>query len=329
MPTPTLTLTSIVAILVYLGLAVLGWGGVAAFFSHPARIALVIVLLAMSGAALFSRRQPERGREGWRVIAGHVSVIDEPARSATGSSMSGEPVGVAQADPMRQAGAIVRARRTLAEELRLQLADDIVRGILAPGSALDETELPGRFRVSRAPVREALRQVAASGLIEARAHRGAIVARPSHERLLGMFEAMAELEALCAGLAAQRMTGSERRRLEGVERLVDLVVALRIAQLDQRAQAVVDATIYGGRTMPNWPNWPLRRAGACSRSGAPSSTISAGWPSRTRSTIASSTHRAQRSQGRGRRDAAPHHASVRGIRGLCGAMTIIRRYSAA
>jgi len=42
----------------------------------------------------------------------------------------------------------------------------------------------------------------ASGLVEARPHRAAVVARPSHQRLIGMFEAMAELEALCAGFSA-------------------------------------------------------------------------------------------------------------------------------
>jgi DNA-binding GntR family transcriptional regulator len=105
---------------------------------------------------------------------------------------------------------------TRAEELRLQLADEIVRGVLAPGAALDETDLAQRFKVSRTPVREALRQLAASGLIDARAHRGAVVAWPSIERLSGMFEAMAELEALCAGLAAERMPPAERRQLEAV-----------------------------------------------------------------------------------------------------------------
>jgi DNA-binding GntR family transcriptional regulator len=108
------------------------------------------------------------------------------------------------------------AKITRAEELRLQLADEIVRGALAPGAPLDETEIAKRFNVSRTPVREALRQLAASGLIEARAHRGAVVARPSVERLTGMFEAMAELEALCAELAAQRMTPIERQRLESI-----------------------------------------------------------------------------------------------------------------
>jgi DNA-binding GntR family transcriptional regulator len=113
-------------------------------------------------------------------------------------------------------GANVPVKTTRAEELRLQLADDIVRGILRPGSALDETEIALRFNVSRTPVREALRQLAASGLVETRAHHGAVVARPSIERLDGMFEAMAELEALCAGLAAERMSAAERQALEAV-----------------------------------------------------------------------------------------------------------------
>ena len=105
---------------------------------------------------------------------------------------------------------------TRAEELRLQLADEIVRGVLPPGAPLDETDIARRFSVSRTPVREALRQLAASGLVETRAHRGAVVARPTLERLTGMFEAMAELEAICAGLAAERMTPVERHRLEAV-----------------------------------------------------------------------------------------------------------------
>jgi DNA-binding GntR family transcriptional regulator len=105
---------------------------------------------------------------------------------------------------------------TRAEELRLQLADEIVRGALPPGAPLDETDIARRFKVSRTPVREALRQLAASGLIETRAHRGAVVARPTIDRLTGMFEAMAELEALCAGLAAERMTPVERHKLEAV-----------------------------------------------------------------------------------------------------------------
>ena len=105
---------------------------------------------------------------------------------------------------------------TRAEELRQQLSDEIVRGMLPPGAPLDETELAQRFNVSRTPVREALRQLITSGLIESRPHRGAVVAQPSIERLTGMFEAMAELEALCAGLAAERMPVVQRHALEAI-----------------------------------------------------------------------------------------------------------------
>jgi DNA-binding GntR family transcriptional regulator len=121
----------------------------------------------------------------------------------------------------RSAAAPVKT--TLAEELRLQLADDIVSGALAPGAALDESLIARRFNVSRTPVREALRQLAASGLIDSRAHRGAVVARPSLERLNGMFEAMAELEALCAGLAAERMSAAERHGLEALHEQLRLL----------------------------------------------------------------------------------------------------------
>ena len=104
---------------------------------------------------------------------------------------------------------------TRAEELRNLLADEIMRGRLAPGMPLEELEIARRFGVSRTPVREAIRQLAASGLVEARAHRSAIVTRPSSARLRDMFDVLSELEALCAGRAAVAMSDDERRLLQG------------------------------------------------------------------------------------------------------------------
>jgi len=137
-------------------------------------------------------------------------------------------------------------RRTRAEELRLQLADDIVRGQLAPGTALDEIELARRFSVSRTPVREAIRMLAASGLIEVRAHRAAVVARPTHEHLIGMFEVMAELEALCAGYAAERMTGAERHVLETVHERLRLLIQGGDPQRYHEINEAFHGAIYGG-----------------------------------------------------------------------------------
>jgi DNA-binding GntR family transcriptional regulator len=135
--------------------------------------------------------------------------------------------------------------RTLAEELRAQIADEIVTGVLEPGAVLDEMNLARRFRVSRTPVREAIRQLSASGLVDTRAHRGAVVARPSPERLLGMFEAMAELEALCAGLSAERMTASECRALvachEDLRRLIQVGDPKRFYELNETFHSMIYA----------------------------------------------------------------------------------------
>jgi DNA-binding GntR family transcriptional regulator len=135
---------------------------------------------------------------------------------------------------------------TRAEELRLQLADEIVRGVLPPGAPLDETDIARRFKVSRTPVREALRQLAASGLIETRAHRGAVVAQPSIERLTGMFEAMAELEALCAGLAAERMPPVERHKLEAVHEELRVLSHAGNPDRFHEVNERFHNTIYGG-----------------------------------------------------------------------------------
>jgi DNA-binding GntR family transcriptional regulator len=115
-----------------------------------------------------------------------------------------------QSDPTPRSVQAAAVPKTLADRLRMQISDDIVRGMLAPGATLDETELAHRFNVSRTPVREALRLLASSGLVESRPHRSAVVARPHKAQLLEMFEALRELEALCAGLAALRITREER-----------------------------------------------------------------------------------------------------------------------
>jgi DNA-binding GntR family transcriptional regulator len=115
-----------------------------------------------------------------------------------------------------------------------------------PGAALDESELARRFGVSRTPVREAIRQLGASGLVEVRAHRGAVVARPSEERLIGMFEAMAELEALCAGLAAERMTAAERAALEAAHEGLRALIHGGDPQRYHEVNEAFHAVIYAG-----------------------------------------------------------------------------------
>ncbi len=98
-------------------------------------------------------------------------------------------------------------------KLRNRIEDSIATGAYAPGERLDETVLAEHFGVSRTPVREALQQLAASGLIELRGRRGAIVSAPTPARLIEMFDVMAELEAMCGRLAARRLVAEDEAAL--------------------------------------------------------------------------------------------------------------------
>lgn len=108
-------------------------------------------------------------------------------------------------------------RQTRTEKLAEELADAILDGTLEPGCRLDEHMLAERYGTSRTPVREALRQLATTGLIELRPRRGAVVAQVTSEQLEMLFVAMGELEATCARLSALSMTPIERRRLEALQ----------------------------------------------------------------------------------------------------------------
>lgn len=88
--------------------------------------------------------------------------------------------------------------------LRDALEDRILTGHFRPGDRLDEVAIARDFDVSRTPVRQAIFQLAATGLIEHIPRRGAFVIEVGPERLSEMFEVMAELEALCARNAARR-----------------------------------------------------------------------------------------------------------------------------
>ncbi|HVW93871.1 MAG TPA: GntR family transcriptional regulator [Devosia sp.] len=142
-------------------------------------------------------------------------------------------------------GPPVRSGKTV-EGLVRALADDIVSGRLEPGARLDEVSLAQRHEVSRTPVREALVRLSAIGLVDRQPNRGAVVAVLSDEHLNSMFEAMAELEGVCARLAAQRMTTSERNQLDAVHR--DAARLVYLGAEEEYAQHNVDfhQRLYAG-----------------------------------------------------------------------------------
>ncbi|CAN5134316.1 GntR family transcriptional regulator [soil metagenome] len=114
---------------------------------------------------------------------------------------------------------------TATDKLAEDLAEAILSGEFAPGSRLDEQYLAQRYAVSRTPVREALRQLATTGLIEVRPRRGAIVAAVTPDQLEDLFVAMGELEATCARLAALSMSTTERRKLGALHEKMAVLAA--------------------------------------------------------------------------------------------------------
>lgn len=104
------------------------------------------------------------------------------------------------------------------------LTVEILSGVLAPGAPLEEAALASRLGASRTPVREALRHLAASGLVELRPRRPARVMPIDQGRLSDMAAILAELEALCATRAARMMPASVRRDVEALhQRMAGLV----------------------------------------------------------------------------------------------------------
>lgn len=135
---------------------------------------------------------------------------------------------------------------TRAELLADRLAEDIVAGRLAPGTALEEVALAAAHGVSRTPVREALRLLAATGLVEMRPRRGAIVAAPEPARLADMFFVMAELEATCAALAAVTMRPALRLALQGLHAEMGRLVHEGRVAAYRAANVQFHQTLYQG-----------------------------------------------------------------------------------
>ena len=139
---------------------------------------------------------------------------------------------------------------TRADRISELLADEIMSGQLSPGQRLDESELAERFAVSRTPVREALRELDAMGLVTKRPHCGVEVASVSIARLQEMFTVMAEVESACARFAAEHMNAAERRDLDKLHRSSAVLVRNGATKEYAAHNSAFHAAIYRGTH--NW-----------------------------------------------------------------------------
>lgn len=109
---------------------------------------------------------------------------------------------------------IQESQKTLAELTADRIRELIHKNELEGGEKLNEVRLCEQLGVSRTPLREALRNLSAEGLVNLKPNRGAFVAEISIEELQHTFEVMSILEGSCARLAADRFTRSDLDELE-------------------------------------------------------------------------------------------------------------------
>lgn len=97
------------------------------------------------------------------------------------------------------------ARVGLTEQVAARLRTLLVEGRIAPGAKLNERVLSEQLRVSRTPLREAIKLLAVEGLVDLLPNRGAVAVKLDESDVIHTFEVLARLEALSGELAAQRI----------------------------------------------------------------------------------------------------------------------------
>lgn len=111
---------------------------------------------------------------------------------------------------------IAIARPVLHEQVTQRLRQMLVEGRIAPGSKLNERELCEVLSVSRTPLREAIKALAAEGLVELLPNRGAIAVELSEADILNTFEVLAGLEGHSGELAAQRISAEALNEIKAM-----------------------------------------------------------------------------------------------------------------
>jgi DNA-binding GntR family transcriptional regulator len=141
------------------------------------------------------------------------------------------------AEILSMPGAVLHGQ--VAQRLRQML----VEGQIAPGAKLNERELCEQLKVSRTPLREAIKTLAAEGLVELLPNRGAIAVQLGEADIRNTFEVMAGLEGLSGELAAQRITPEELSEIEAMHYEMKAAYARRDLSNYYRLNLAIHAAI--------------------------------------------------------------------------------------
>jgi DNA-binding GntR family transcriptional regulator len=137
-----------------------------------------------------------------------------------------------------------KSGQALVDEIASRIRQQIMSGDIPIGAQLRQAALAAEFGVSRTPVREALRHLQATGLVELLPNRGAVVRGPSAREIREAYEVRAELEGLAAELAAGRISDRDLLRLREAQALFRESVATLIARRAQRPAPWRDESVW-------------------------------------------------------------------------------------
>ncbi|MEA1964291.1 MAG: GntR family transcriptional regulator [Candidatus Aerophobetes bacterium] len=103
---------------------------------------------------------------------------------------------------------------TIASAVSRYLEDAILKGKIKSGTRLIERELAEKFKVSRLPIREAIRELQAAGLVKIISRKGAVVSQISLKEIKEIYAVKCLIESFAAGEAAKRVTKGEIKELK-------------------------------------------------------------------------------------------------------------------
>lgn len=141
-------------------------------------------------------------------------------------------------------------RAALHEQVAHKLRQMLVENRIAPGAKLNERELSEVLKVSRTPLREAIKMLAAEGLVELLTNRGAIAVELTEADVLNTFEVMAGLEAQSGELAAQRITDAELVEIKAMHFEMLAAYTRRDLPTYYRLNAAIHSAINGAAKNP-------------------------------------------------------------------------------
>ena len=142
------------------------------------------------------------------------------------------------------------SRLGLHDQVAARLRTLLIEGRIAPGAKLNERELSELLRVSRTPLREAIKLLAAEGLVDLLPNRGAVAVKLTETDILNTFEVLAGLEAMSGEFAAERITDDELTHIRAMH--FEMLAAFTRRDLSNyyRLNALIHAAINDAAKNP-------------------------------------------------------------------------------